>query len=273
MSRVCPNVSVALAVELAAITERRRSPASSTVHGRRRTSSPPGHDRHRDAGGIVARMKQLARGLLVVSLGGWLVAGCDDTSTQSNAAAAKSASDNKADAKATDAKATDAKATDAKATDAKATDAKATDATATDTKATDTKAPPVDAKATPETPPPAVTPPPADTTKAAATPAAKTTPQLKALDDTLAAVLAITDEDAREKAACKAAEKIRKQIADVGRNPPAGVDATKWLEVSEVMGGGMDDFSIECAEDGGGNMKAITTVTKTRKDFDAMLPK
>ncbi len=135
-------------------------------------------------------------------------------------------------------------------------------------KAADTKAPV--AAPTPAAPPPAAP------TPAAPTPApasAKTTPELKALDEMLAPILAIADDDARSKAGCKALDGINTQIRAVDEHPPTGVDAAKWTEVVERMSGGLNDYAIECVEDSSANTKALTDLAEIRKELDAMIPK
>jgi hypothetical protein len=134
-------------------------------------------------------------------------------------------------------------------------------------KAVETKAPPP--APTPTTPPPPVV----EAAKAAPPPAVKTTPEVKALDETLAPILAIADDDARSKAGCKALDTINAQIRAIDRHPPAGVDPMKWTEVVEQRSGWLNDFAIECAEDSSANTKALTDLAELRKDLDTLMPK
>lgn len=123
-------------------------------------------------------------------------------------------------------------------------------------------APAIDAAAPP---PPAID---ASTAAATAQPA-----ELTAALDAIRPIVAITDRDARSKAACKADEDIRAKMRALDQHPPAGVDPAAWTELAERMGGGLNDMSIECAEDGFTNAGALTTALEVAPEFDALLAK
>ncbi len=98
-------------------------------------------------------------------------------------------------------------------------------------------------------------------------------PELKALDDTVKPILAVADEAARTKAACKALDTITTQIAAVRKNPPAGVDGVAWNEIVERMAGTLTEFELECAEGSASDTKALAEVAETAKEFLALLAK
>jgi hypothetical protein len=110
---------------------------------------------------------------------------------------------------------------------------------------------------------------------AKAAPAAEVTmpPELTKLEAMIAPILAMTDEDARIKAACKELDAITKQMWAVTRNPPAGVDAAAWTEVGERMTSPLNDFAIECGEGEYYNTKALAQAAETAKEFVPLLPK
>lgn len=122
-------------------------------------------------------------------------------------------------------------------------------------------APPVDAPP----PPPAID---AGAAAAAAQPA-----ELTAALDAIRPIIAITDDDARSKAACKAAADIDAKLIAVARHPPAGVDAAAWTELAERMASGLNDMQIECAEDGSTNAGALTNAITVAAELDALLAK
>jgi hypothetical protein len=103
--------------------------------------------------------------------------------------------------------------------------------------------------------------------------AASLTPELKAVFDTITPILAMPAGDDKNKAGCKAAETIVGQMRAVDKNPPAGVDAAAWTAVAESMSGGMNDFQIECAEEGSPNFKALSDALETAKEFEALVAK
>lgn len=108
---------------------------------------------------------------------------------------------------------------------------------------------------------------------AAAAAAASTTPELQALEAAIAPILAMSDEAARTKTACKAMDDITTKIAAVRKAPPAGVDAAAWTDVAERMAGGLDDFQIECGEGDASNTKALAEAAETAKELQALLAK
>ncbi len=117
--------------------------------------------------------------------------------------------------------------------------------------------------------PPAVV----DAAKAAPAPQVAVPPELTKLEAMVAPILAMTDEDARIKAACKELDAITKQMWAVTRNPPAGVDAAAWNEVGERMTSPLNDFAIECAEGEYYSTKALAEAAETAKEFLPLLAK
>lgn len=120
--------------------------------------------------------------------------------------------------------------------------------------------------------PPAVTAPPVAVppTEVAKPAEPSPTPEMKALDDTLKPILAITDDDARAKAACKALDAINKQVQALGNAPPTGVDAIEWRSAVEGMSGGLNDFEIECAEGTPARTRAISEVADAKGLYELL---
>jgi hypothetical protein len=110
-----------------------------------------------------------------------------------------------------------------------------------------------------------------DAAKAAPAPEVAVPPELAKLEEMITPILAMTDEDARIKAACKELDAITKQMWTVARNPPEGVDKAAWTEVGERMASPLNDFAIECAEGEYYNTKALAESAETAKEFLPLL--
>jgi hypothetical protein len=108
---------------------------------------------------------------------------------------------------------------------------------------------------------------------AAVASAASLTPELKAFDDMVAPILAMTDQDARTKAACKALFELRGKLRIVGDKPPAGADPTAWRDLAESISGGLEEFAIECGEGSAFNTKALAEAAERTKEFQELVAK
>jgi hypothetical protein len=97
--------------------------------------------------------------------------------------------------------------------------------------------------------------------------------ELVALDKTIAPILAMKDDEAGAKAACKALDTITTQIQTARKNPPAGIDAAAWTDIAERMAGSLDEFAIECGEGEASDTKALSAAAEIAKEFVALLKK
>ncbi len=95
--------------------------------------------------------------------------------------------------------------------------------------------------------------------------------ELQTFDATVTPLLAIADDDARTKAACKALPSIKQQIAAVGKHPPAGVDAAAWATIAERSGSGLQDFEIECGEGSATSTTALAEAAAMTAELTALL--